>query len=214
MKRQVLEHKRHTPDITSSSGIAITPTRARRGTSFSAQSGANYAVNIPEFNDVYPQSDNVEFSTPQFLPSSTADEMNWLDNLAHIPGLSNSSNIVKMQRTSSITSGINGYPTPPVNVSHHGSFSHPSHFTAMGQTRTDSVNSTNSQFDAGYMMPTVTLTSQEIQNGVNAHHQHQLQQQQQHQLHKQQQPHPQQPSPQPHSQQQPSTDISPLWSTR
>lgn len=203
LKRQVLEHKRHTPDITSSSGIAITPTRARRGTSFSAQSGANYAVNIPEFNDVYPQSDNVEFSTPQFLPSSTADEMNWLDNLAHIPGLSDSSNIVKMQRTSSITSGVSGYPTPPVNVSHHGSFSHPSHFTAMAQTRTDSVNSTNSQFDGGYMMPTVTLTSQEIQNGVNAHHQHQLQQQQQHQLHQQQQQHPQQPPSQPHSQQQP-----------
>ena len=203
LKRQALEHNRHTPDLTGSTGIAITPTRARRGTSFSAQSGANYAVNIPEFSDVYPQSDNVEFSTPQFLPSSSADEMNWLDNLAHIPGLSDTSNIVKMQRTSSITSGINGYPTPPVNVSHHGSFSHPSTFTAMGQTRTDSVNSTNSQFDGGYMMPTVTLTSQEIQNGVNAHHQHQLQHQHQHQLQQQQQPPPLPQQQQQQQQQQP-----------
>ena len=48
------------------SGVSVTPTRSRRGASFSAQSGANYAINIPEFNDIYPQSDNVEFSTPQF----------------------------------------------------------------------------------------------------------------------------------------------------
>lgn len=58
-----------------------------RGASFSAQSGANYAVGIPEFNDLYPGADNVEFSTPQLMPSSFHDESSWLNNLGSIPGM-------------------------------------------------------------------------------------------------------------------------------
>lgn len=164
------------------SGVSITPTRSRRGASFSAQSGANYAINIPEFNDIYPQSDNVEFSTPQFLPSSLDNEMTWLNNIPNIPGLSDSVSAANLMRQNSITNSAD-HVTPPVNVSQHGSFSHQSTFSAtdMGQTRSESVNSLNTPFDGSYMMPTVTISNQEIQNGVAAHHHHQ--QQQQHQQH-------------------------------
>lgn len=60
-----------------------------RGASFSAQSGPNYAVNVPEFNDLYPGAENVEFSTPQLIPSQSYDENSWLNNLSHIPGMGN-----------------------------------------------------------------------------------------------------------------------------
>ncbi|CAX42117.1 zinc finger-containing transcription factor, putative [Candida dubliniensis CD36] len=173
------------------SGVSVTPTRSRRGASFSAQSGANYAINIPEFNDIYPQPDSVEFSTPQFLPSSLDNEITWLNNIPNIPGLSDSVSAADLMRQNSITASAD-HVTPPVNVSQHGSFSHQSTFSAtdMGQARSESVNSLNTPFDGSYMMPTVTITNQEIQNGVAAHHQQQQQQQQQqhHHHHQQQQP--------------------------
>lgn len=61
-----------------------------RGASFSAQSGGNYAMAMPEFNDSYPGADNVEFSTPQLLPSTMGDDNSWLSNLSTIPGMENS----------------------------------------------------------------------------------------------------------------------------
>lgn len=57
-----------------------------RGASFSAQLGANYAQAVPELNDSYP-ADNVEFSTPQLLPTSVNEESSWLSNLSTIPGM-------------------------------------------------------------------------------------------------------------------------------
>lgn len=58
-----------------------------RGASFSAQSGQNYAANIPEFNDMYTGTDNVEFSTPQLNATQNYDEHSWLNNLSTIPGM-------------------------------------------------------------------------------------------------------------------------------
>lgn len=57
-----------------------------RSASFSAQSGPRYAMartQYPELNT----ADNVEFSTPQLLPSSNNDEESWLNNLCTIPGM-------------------------------------------------------------------------------------------------------------------------------
>lgn len=56
-----------------------------RGASFSAQSGANYA-GVPEYSDAMP-AENVEFSTPQLLPTTTGDEPSWFSNLSTIPGM-------------------------------------------------------------------------------------------------------------------------------
>ncbi|KAI5962137.1 ADR1 [Candida pseudojiufengensis] len=193
LQRHILERKK-TTDSTMS-GITITPTRRMRGASFSAQSGPNYAINVQEFNDIYPQSDNVEFSTPQLQPTNNNDEINWLNSLTSIPGLSENSNFMKLNHRPSfqLSNSNNDYPTPPVNVSHHGSFSNQSsNFTVMNQS--DSINSLNSNYDGNsYMMPTVTLTNQEIQNGVTAH-QNMIQQQnfqplQQQQLHQHQHEH-------------------------
>lgn len=58
-----------------------------RGASFSAQSGANYATALVDYQDSYP-ADNVEFSTPQLLPATAVDEHSWLSNLSTIPGMS------------------------------------------------------------------------------------------------------------------------------
>lgn len=58
-----------------------------RGASFSAQSGQNYAMAIPHNLDSN-TADNVEFSTPQFLPTTNPDEENWLTGLCTIPGMS------------------------------------------------------------------------------------------------------------------------------
>lgn len=177
LQKQVFDHRKKVADSqilgsTGTSGLSITPTRSRRGASFSAQSGANYAINVPEFNDVYPQPDNVEFSTPQFLPSSFDNEMSWLNSLPGIPGLSDTTVASKLLRQSSISTN-NDHGTPPVSVSQHGSFSHPSTLTAthMGQSGSDSLNSLNTPFDGSYLMPTATITNQEIQNGVAAHQQ-------------------------------------------
>ncbi|RCK59042.1 Transcriptional regulator ADR1 [Candida viswanathii] len=179
LQKQVFDHRKKAADSqivgnTGTSGITITPTRTRRGASFSAQSGANYAVNVPEFNDIYPQPDNVEFSTPQFLPSSFDNEMTWLNSLPGIPGLSDSTVASKLLRQSSISTN-NDHGTPPVNVSQHGSFSHPSTLTATQMTLTgsESLNSLNTPFDGSYLMPTATISNQEIQNGVAAHHHNQ-----------------------------------------
>lgn len=60
-----------------------------RGASFSAQSGQNYAANVPELNDLYSGADNVEFSTPQLAPSQSYDEPSWLNNISSIPGMNN-----------------------------------------------------------------------------------------------------------------------------
>lgn len=59
-----------------------------RGTSFSAQSGNNYATAALSDLDPAPGADAVEFSTPQLLPSSAADDSLWLNSLSTIPGMS------------------------------------------------------------------------------------------------------------------------------
>lgn len=58
-----------------------------RGTSFSAQSGGNYATAMPRDIDQPQGADSVEFSTPQLLPASTADESMWLNGLPVISGM-------------------------------------------------------------------------------------------------------------------------------
>ena len=89
--------------------------------------------------------------------------MTWLNNIPNIPGLSDSVSAANLMRQNSITNSAD-HVTPPVNVSQHGSFSHQSTFSAtdMGQTRSESVNSLNTPFDGSYMMPTVTISNQEI----------------------------------------------------
>ncbi|KNE02446.2 hypothetical protein QG37_00249 [Candidozyma auris] len=77
-----------------------------RGASFSAQSGGNYAMAMPEFNDSYPGADNVEFSTPQLLPSSVGEDNSWFSNLSTIPSMENfnKNNSQRLNREESITS--------------------------------------------------------------------------------------------------------------
>lgn len=82
--KQFLHQKRSS---TSHLSKQIFDKKRLRGASFSAQSGANYAANIPEFNDLYTGTDNVEFSTPQLMPTSVYDEPSWLNNLSTIPGM-------------------------------------------------------------------------------------------------------------------------------
>ncbi|EAZ63524.2 protein similar to protein that controls the expression of ADH2, peroxisomal protein genes, and genes required for ethanol, glycerol, and fatty acid utilization, partial [Scheffersomyces stipitis CBS 6054] len=151
LQRQVIDQRKK----------AVAMSRSRRGASFSAQSGANYAMALPEFNDLYPNTENVEFSTPQLLATSMNDEMTWLNNLSSIPGLNDGG------RNHSISANDpHGSSALPVNVSHHGSFSASS--SATPQVRSDSINSIGG-FDAGsYMMPTATITNQEFQKGVAA----------------------------------------------
>lgn len=127
-----------------------------RGASFSAQSGGNYAMAMPDFSDSYP-ADNVEFSTPQLLPSSMTDDHSWLSNLSTIPGMENSHKsgpsrtrdesitslsldnhdlqnptFQSMMRSDSVTSSSSFHnldaPTPgqPPYPSQNGSFSKPS----------------------------------------------------------------------------------------
>ncbi|KAK6464180.1 hypothetical protein DFJ63DRAFT_333770 [Scheffersomyces coipomensis] len=163
--------------------------RNRRGASFSAQSGANYAMSISEFSEMYPNSDNVEFSTPQLMPSTMNDEMSWLNNLSTIPGLSDNAN-TPMMRQNSISLNHENHGTPPINVSHHGSFSlasstntgmiqgnsnsnsHLHHSisrkSSNSMSQSESLNSINGFDNLSYMMPTATITNQELQNGVAA----------------------------------------------
>lgn len=58
-----------------------------RGASFSAQSGANYALAHNDYSDSYQTTDNVEFLTPQLLPTTMGEEQSWLSNLLTIPGM-------------------------------------------------------------------------------------------------------------------------------
>ncbi|RLV96326.1 Transcriptional regulator ADR1 [Spathaspora sp. JA1] len=107
LSRQVFDSSRKKVNSISNAAAAAAATSStmRRGASFSAQSGANYAINIPEFNDMYPHTDNVEFSTPQLGPSTNfIDDINWLDSLPSIPGLSENAN-------STSTTNNNNNPT-------------------------------------------------------------------------------------------------------
>jgi len=150
----------------------VTPAKKRRGTSFSAQSGANYAM-VPDMNDIYPNPDNVEFSTPQLIPTSMSDEINWLNNLSTIPGML--SDKPQGDNKNKFTSGvsakelrensISGYtdmsmsrkPSMINDISNHGSFS-------LGSNPDNSLNTPLS--NPAYMMPTATITDQEFQNGM------------------------------------------------
>lgn len=148
--------------------------RMRRGASFSAQSGANYASRNPEFPDVYPNPENVEFSTPQLGPTSFNDEMSWLGNLSSIPGLSDNANS---------TGGTQGFSNQLQSISN------PSGYTSnqMDNVRTTSVHSMN--FDSSFIMPGAAIANQ-IQNSMNRHQQ---QQQPQDPIHSQSQQIPHQP---------------------
>lgn len=160
------------------------PTRTRRGASFSAQSGANYSIGIPEFSDIYPNTENVEFSTPQLLPSSAHQDMNNIPHLSSIPDMSiggglmegnhNYSGISNMMmrgpsvnemRQDSISSMDTPIPGPP-SISHHGSFSiHNNN----GESHLISDNVNDFNFNGlSYTMPTATISNQEIQHGVSA----------------------------------------------
>lgn len=154
-----------------------------RGASFSAQSGSNYAIGLPEFNDSYPDAENVEFSTPQLLPSNMNDENSWLNNLNSIPGLSLNTNnddqspytimqdaLLNRHRPSpnhlrnhSISSlDQNKLPDLPQNVSHSGSFS--------GKLPNDDSSNTFLNYDynnSQFMMPTATISHNEINNANN-----------------------------------------------
>lgn len=141
-----------------------------RGASFSAQSGANYANALPEFNDAYPGAENVEFSTPQLLPLAMADENLWLSNLSTIPGMSEPQNGAQM-RQDSVASISLDHPSHtvdvPSGVSHHGSFLGRLPSNA-GLMRSDSVHSASSfgTFDSlnglHYAVPTATVSNNEL----------------------------------------------------
>ncbi|CUM51649.1 unnamed protein product [Debaryomyces tyrocola] len=170
-----------------------------RGASFSAQSGGNYAMGLAEFNDLYPGTDHVEFSTPQLYPTGTPDDHAWLNNLSTIPGMNDNNNgnnnhnnnnnnstngthsngahngannganlngakgNPKLPRHSSITSMSLDHNDVPASVSHQGSFS-----GQLPALRSDSLASTSSYntFDSlnglQYMMPSATVSNNEI----------------------------------------------------
>lgn len=102
-----------------------------RGASFSAQSGGNYAQAMPEYEN-YLGTGNVEFSTPQLLPSSMSDEHSWLSNLSTIPGMADGFSPAKNGRDDSITSLSLDLEVP----------THTSMFP--GMLRSDSVTSSTS----------------------------------------------------------------------
>lgn len=143
LQRQIFQNKRK-------SDLMNLP-REKRGTSFSAQSGSNYAM-AQDYND-YPHTENVEFSTPQLNPTSMNDEISWLNNLSTIPGMlsdkpffdkRNSISDVRLNSNSSFNSSqrhshIN-------DVSNHGSFSGPP--------------------DLQYMLPTVTMGNHDFNKNI------------------------------------------------
>lgn len=140
-----------------------------RGASFSAQSGANYANALPEFNDSYSGAENVEFSTPQMLPLAMGDENLWLSNLSTIPGMSEPQNGSQMRQdsVSSITLDQPSHTVDvPAGVSHHGSFL--GRLPSTGILRSDSVHSASSfgTFDSlnglKYPVPTTTVSNTEL----------------------------------------------------
>ncbi|RKP31888.1 hypothetical protein METBISCDRAFT_13118 [Metschnikowia bicuspidata] len=110
-----------------------------RGVSFSAQSGPNYATAIVDFQHSYP-ADNVEFSTPQLMPSTTIDENRWLSNLSIIPGMSiNGKFNIEPEPMN------NEVPPPPMASEHR-----PDYF------RSKSLPSTNSVDSAQASAPNIT----------------------------------------------------------
>lgn len=105
-----------------------------RGASFSAQSGANYALARSDYPDVYPGTDTVEFLTPQLLPTTIGEEQSWLSNLLTIPGMSEGFKNSQRADLVALLSLDNEIPT------------HTSIFGPLGGNllRSDSVGSTNS----------------------------------------------------------------------
>lgn len=101
-----------------------------RGVSFSAQSGPKYATANVDFQHSYP-ADNVEFSTPQLMPSTTIDE-NWqLSNLSIIPGMSiNGKFNIELEHMN------NEVPPPPMASEHR-----PDYFGSKSLSTTNSVDS-------------------------------------------------------------------------
>ncbi|KAG7664324.1 ADR1 [[Candida] subhashii] len=157
----------------------ISGVKMRRGASFSAQSGPNYAAREPEFTENYPNTENVQFSTPQLGPTAFNDEMNWLGSLSSIPGLSDNSNSMMNNQQ--------------FGNQQQQSFTNAANFASnqLGSERSTSVHSVN--FDASFIMPGAAIANQ-IQNAMNQQehpqqvpplHQLQVQQQQQHQQHQQ-----------------------------
>lgn len=143
-----------------------------RGASFSAQSGANYAVGMPQFSDSYPEADSVEFSTPQILATTTSDENYWFNNLSTIPGLSEhtlTNRAVQMARNLLDQRNMRHDSTMSldsndIGASHHGSVSH---HPPNPHQRSDSMASSSSfnTFDSvnlQYMMPSATFSANEI----------------------------------------------------
>lgn len=148
-----------------------------RGASFSAQSGANYAIGLPEFNDSYPGADNVEFSTPQLLPTSLGDELSWLNNLSSIPGLGDSANspYAAMQdaltrqskspnhpRNSSISSiSLENSNSHNNEIPHY--LNHQNSLLMPGQANDiPTLLSFDSMSNMQYMMPTATISQNEM----------------------------------------------------
>ncbi|KRZ99651.1 uncharacterized protein AC631_04592 [Debaryomyces fabryi] len=162
-----------------------------RGASFSAQSGGNYAMGLAELNDLYPGTDHVEFSTPQLYPTGAPDEHAWLNNLSTIPGMndnnnnSNSTNgthangtpngvhnganlngpkgTSRLPRQSSISSISLDHNEAPASVSHQGSFSgHLPTLRSDSLASTSSYNTYDSLNGLQYMMPSATVSNNEI----------------------------------------------------
>lgn len=149
-------------------------TNRLRGASFSAQSGANYAVGLPQFSDSYPEADSVEFSTPQILATTTSDENYWFNNLSTIPGLSenaSSNRSVQMaraqleqQRDLRHGSTMSLDSSSDFGISHHGSVSHnpPTHHQRSDSMASSSSFNTFDSVNLQYMMPSATFPANEI----------------------------------------------------
>lgn len=130
--------------------------KRHRGASFSAQSGANYALAIPEFNDYYPGADNVEFSTPQLLPSSIADELSLLSNISTIPGMLDNPNDNASLRNNSTNSMI--LDTDSAHKLHN----HDANVRSDSLISTPSINTFDSLSGFHNMMPGATMSNSEI----------------------------------------------------
>lgn len=106
-----------------------------RAASFSAQSGANYATAaVPELQESYPGANNVEFSTPQLIPTGSHDDSSWLTNLSTIPGLEGFKG--NTARQDSIAS---------LSLDHDGKSN--LHSLGAGLLRSDSITSSGSSFN-------------------------------------------------------------------
>lgn len=106
-----------------------------RAASFSAQSGPNYAKAMVDIQDSYP-GDNVEFSTPQLIPSSSIDEHSWIDNLSTIPGMSLNGKSGSIKQDFSFLTDV----ANPTSSSNNGNID--KHFFRI--TKSDSLVSSNS----------------------------------------------------------------------